>query len=1189
MNKRIICIVLTVLTILVAAASAGLFSANFLTSTVVTAPAAQDYIEMGKFYLSTHNILAARNQFKLAVQVEPANQEANFLYGVTRIAAVAEDGQTLNSAGLDSVREIFELAGVVFTKFSIYDTTFSAPEQIASGTPQTGAILEFLKTKMLPEVDGAIANLEAVSSTSFVSEIDPVSFSKTSGAVLTADYADALVTKAMLHALKCNLELLLVYGPDVNLPDIQAAPDELMTYKQLFLQDPAFLTPKETIRLETARASLVNFIDTYSVAAQYLIARTGSAHHLFVVDVALTDEVTTAETTGLNDFKKALSEIKASLNGPYQYSFAPNILLNSRNRFVDLSKFFNAATPINFRNSLNDLASGVPDATTINGLFPLGIAGFEQRLLTYGADILGVTGEGPGTPFIVVTPVSKLVMDPAYLPPEPFTIKNVGTAQLKISSIGLLGTQRADFTLDLGTCGNTFPIKLNPGGSCSVTVDLIHPVSGGMKSSLLQINSNDTSNQNVAIPIQGYGMSQTPLVPPISSLPFNPIALFVDKSTTDTLYVAGNQSNYSVAPYYNGSGVYKSTDGGVTWTQMKNGIATDYAGGDPYVYAFTMSPNNSQSLLFSTSSGVYRSINGGTLWSSITDLASKYISGFAFAPSTPAIIYAASNDNLYKSTNSGMNWSNIGALPSNPYPTSLVVDPSTPSTLYIGTYYGVYKTVNSGLTWSQVSSTYTSDLKFISTTLYAVTSDGIGRSTDGGVNWETITIDGNSYFYGIASDPSSPQTIYVYSYYGIFKSSDGGTTWSSLADSQGLDVNMLAVSSIDNKLYASVQRYNETTGTYDNEIYKLSTTIVPPPPSYDLSILRDGTGNGTITYSGTAFNFSNYYPTVSFIPNTVCVSTGTCGGSFLENSQLTISAQPDPGSIFTGWKGCEKVNGLNCEVRLFAPQTVTATFNRDTKPLTVLASPPGGTYAAPPEVSLAASKSATIYYTLDGTAPNATSAKYTAPIMMPSVWLTTLKYIAIDPFGVASSVGIENYIDLTADTKLTVQANGPGVGQINSDTGGITCSSSGTGKCDMVYPNRTPVTLTVTTRDDSTFYGWSGDCSGFAPCIMTMTTNKNVIAQFGFGPGDLGPKAKIGMTGYNSVNDAYSAAGADVDILIGAGSHSIGDLVMDQIKNITLIGGYNTFFSHTTAQPTLLKGTLTIQNGSIRVQGVALQ
>ena len=154
---------------------------------------------------------------------------------MTRVAAVAEDGQGLNTAGLDSVREIFELAGFVFSKFGIYDTVITtSPEICAGATPRTGAVLDFLKAKLLTEVDGAIANLAVVTNTSFTSVIDPAAFSKTSGVTLTVDYADALVIKAFLQALKCNLELVMVYGLDVSIPSIQAAPDQLMTYKQFF-------------------------------------------------------------------------------------------------------------------------------------------------------------------------------------------------------------------------------------------------------------------------------------------------------------------------------------------------------------------------------------------------------------------------------------------------------------------------------------------------------------------------------------------------------------------------------------------------------------------------------------------------------------------------------------------------------------------------------------------------------------------------------------------------------------------------------------------------------------------------------------------------------------------------------------------------------------------------------------------
>ena len=188
--------------------------------------------------------------------------------------AVAEDGQTLATGGLDSVREIFELAGFIFTKFGIYDTVISSSPKKAlptTTTPRTGAVLDFLKTKVIPEVDGAISNLATVTDVSLASGINPAALSKT-GLSITIDFADALVTKAFLQAMKCNLELLMVYGLDVSLPSIQAAPDQLMTYKQIFT-DLTFLTPKDPARLTTAKTALIGFIDGYTLAAQYLKAR----------------------------------------------------------------------------------------------------------------------------------------------------------------------------------------------------------------------------------------------------------------------------------------------------------------------------------------------------------------------------------------------------------------------------------------------------------------------------------------------------------------------------------------------------------------------------------------------------------------------------------------------------------------------------------------------------------------------------------------------------------------------------------------------------------------------------------------------------------------------------------------------------------------------------------------------------
>lgn len=473
-------------------------------NSVRTTGAAQTFIDQGKSYLQAHNILAARDQFSQAVAAEPGNQEANLLYGVIRVFAVVEDGQNINTAGLDSVREIFEIAGFVFQSFNIFGSTVTVPKQLPSTTPRTGAVLDFLKAKALPEVNGAIANLAMVTNTGFSSVIAPATIGETSGADITVDYADALVIKALLNAMKCNLNLLMVYGLDVGLPDIQANPEQLMTYKQFF-QDSTFLTPKDTTSLTAARTALLGFIDAYNAASPLLLARSGAAHHLFVVDAPVTNEPGDTSADYLNRVTNVLADIKASLNGPHLFSgSAPE-----EERYVDLSKFFNAAAPINIRNNLSDCSTGtaMPDST-LSGLFPLGLTGLDAFRAKHGADLLGVVCNGRETPAIKVQPGSLYFSDtpdnPA--PAQPVTIGNYGTASLHVSSIGLTGANGPDFTLTAGTCGSLAPI-LSPGASCSLSIGLTRPATPGSKSAALQIASDDISMPNAFVNINGSVLS----------------------------------------------------------------------------------------------------------------------------------------------------------------------------------------------------------------------------------------------------------------------------------------------------------------------------------------------------------------------------------------------------------------------------------------------------------------------------------------------------------------------------------------------------------------------------------------------------------------------------------------------------------------------------------------------------------
>jgi hypothetical protein len=177
---------------------------------------------------------------------------------------------------------------------------------------------------------------------------------------------------------------------------------------------------------------------------------------------------------------------------------------------------------------------------------------------------------------------------------------------------------------------------------------------------------------------------------------------------------------------------------------------------------------------------------------------------------------------------------------------------------------------------------------------------------------------------------------------------------------------------------------------------------------------------------------------------------------------------------------------------------------------------------------------------------------------------------------------------------VTIPPSGTGVGngQVASDTGGISCSSGNSGSCIATYLYGDPVTLTVATQTGSTFSNWTQDCSSFgvASCILSMTTDKNATAQFGLGPNGTGPMAKILATGYNSVSDAYSAAGLNDSILAKAGPHVLGGtFLMNQAKNIILKGGYNPDFSKATVVPTTLQGGLQINSGSLRTENIKMK
>jgi photosystem II stability/assembly factor-like uncharacterized protein len=258
-------------------------------------------------------------------------------------------------------------------------------------------------------------------------------------------------------------------------------------------------------------------------------------------------------------------------------------------------------------------------------------------------------------------------------------------------------------------------------------------------------------------------------------------AIAIDPSAPATLY-AGTW----------GGGVFKTTNGGTSWTAVNSGFT------DPYVLALAIDPSTPATLYAGTYFGVYvfKSTDGGTNWTAVNSGPTNAVQALAIDPSTPATLYAGTwADGVFKSTNGGTNWAAVNSGLTDTYVFALAIDPSAPATLYAGGAR-VFKSTNGGTSWTAVNSGLT-DLSVYAlaidpsspATLYAGTGGGsVFKSTNGGTRWSGVKSAGptSSRVQALAIDPSTPATLYVGTEYGgVFKSTNGGTTWQPTGASYG--------------------------------------------------------------------------------------------------------------------------------------------------------------------------------------------------------------------------------------------------------------------------------------------------------------------------------------------------------------------------------------------------------------------
>ncbi len=112
------------------------------------------------------------------------------------------------------------------------------------------------------------------------------------------------------------------------------------------------------------------------------------------------------------------------------------------------------------------------------------------------------------------------------------------------------------------------------------------------------------------------GASWTPLTDFLANIAVTSLAM--DPSNANVLY-AGTGEGFFNTDAIRGAGIFKTTDGGATWTQLAATANSNFY----YVNRLAISPNNTQRVYAATRTGIFRSTDGGASWSQVytSDLA----------------------------------------------------------------------------------------------------------------------------------------------------------------------------------------------------------------------------------------------------------------------------------------------------------------------------------------------------------------------------------------------------------------------------------------------------------------------------------------------------------------------------------------------------------------------------------------
>ncbi|HUQ18933.1 MAG TPA: hypothetical protein VM099_04905 [Gemmatimonadaceae bacterium] len=282
-----------------------------------------------------------------------------------------------------------------------------------------------------------------------------------------------------------------------------------------------------------------------------------------------------------------------------------------------------------------------------------------------------------------------------------------------------------------------------------------------------------------------------------------------------------------------GGGVWKTTNAGISWTNISDGYfatgsigSIDVSDSDPnIIYVGTGSEGLRSNV--SIGRGIYKSSDAGKTWTVLGLRDAGQIGSVVIHPTNPAIVYAAAVGNpfkpnpdrgVYRTRDGGRTWQKVLFISDSTGAVDIELQPGHPDVVYAAMWRaerkpwtiisganegGVYKSSNGGDTWSRVTNGLPNALvgkadfavspskpDRLYVLIEAKPGGGLYRSDDAGRSFTAVDtttkglITRPFYYTNIDADPNNADIVYVGTE-NYYKSVDGGRTWSTINTPHG--------------------------------------------------------------------------------------------------------------------------------------------------------------------------------------------------------------------------------------------------------------------------------------------------------------------------------------------------------------------------------------------------------------------